>query len=242
MVCWVLTDKLKKCHCTRYELIIGSLCFMSWTTYIELLSCVVYFSLHDRKQNPKLLTKLAVGRQRVNNPMDHVSLSVALSFPVQHNFCPHPDFNLHPTLISKTESLMWEERRLERLKKRGSNGQIIEEYDFKSRAILFWSWETYSSLEIKRCGLFCFQTSVNEGAEVSHSGLLCVIRGPKAEILLSFYLPFCLSPHCPSWSLPFICCLSQSGLSVVWWKTFKSEQSVRRWYLSLWWSEWVTLC
>lgn len=128
---------------------------MSWTMYIELLSCVVYFSLDDRKQKPKFLTELAVGRQKVNNPVDHVSPGIVLSFSIQHNFCPHPDFNLHPTLISKTESLMWEERRLERLKKRGSNGQIIEEYDFKSCAILFWSWETYSSLEIKRCGLFC---------------------------------------------------------------------------------------
>lgn len=114
----------------------------------------------ERKQKPSFISQLSsvtrtertVGRQRANNSVDQApskACGKVPSCPIPRNSSTHPDFNLHLALISKTESLMWEEWREggERGRKKGNNW----EYGFQSCVIFFMK---YSSLEIKQCGAF----------------------------------------------------------------------------------------
>lgn len=57
-----------------------------------------------------------------------------------------------------------------------------------SKAIFLKPKDVFKSGDQTLWSLSCFQTSVNEEAEVSHSGLLCVIRETRAAFSLLFLL------------------------------------------------------
>lgn len=97
-----------------------------------------------------------MGRQRANNSVDQApskSCGKVPGCPIPHNSTPHPDFNLRPTLISKTELLVWEEwKKVERGRKRGGvegggNGGIIGLYSFQS-CVFFFFYEAEIRIQV----------------------------------------------------------------------------------------------
>lgn len=114
----------------------------------------------------------------------------------------------------------WKEGGSERGRKRegGGNGGIIGEYGFQSCVIFLWSWETYSSLEIKQCGAF-YVLRPQWMKELRFPAAACSMSSEELEQLslsLSTSLSILLSPVSPILAINLLRQLLEVSLDFAW--------------------------